>query len=880
MRDGLSTQEARARLARFGPNRLPQARPPPWWLVLLRQFHTPFVYVLLLAALVSFLLGQTINAVFILVVLGINALIGTLQEYSAQRAAGALNRMVPRRARVRRDGRVQQLDAEELVPGDLVLLASGDRISADIRLFQATGLLVDESVLTGESAPVAKRPSENPIDGALTERHDCLFAGTLVLHGRAEGEVEATGVHSEIGRIASAVKAQEEPKAPLQRRIERFTLVVAVSVLLVIATLFVIVLARGADLATVFLLGIALAVSAIPEGLPAAITVALAIGMRRMAKVKVIVRRLVAVEALGSCTFICSDKTGTLTVNEMTVRRLWLPGDQQVEVSGEGMAQAGGIHAEAEQAPAVAALVRAARVCNEATVHGEAGHWVGQGDGVDLALLVLAAKGGLAPDRPLAEPEQARIPYEPELAYAAVALKEAEGPRVYMKGAAERVLPLCDLAASGDASLERIQAQLAALAGQGYRVLVLADGPLSEPLDPKHPPRGLRLLGAVAMVDPLRPDAVEAVARCKAAQVEVAMITGDHPDTARALSLELGLCQPNEPVVTGAQLKAAQQQGGQALRQTVLSSRVFARIEPMQKLAITQELMASGHNVAMTGDGVNDAPALHAAHVGIAMGRRGTDVARENAALILTDDHFASIVDGVREGRVVYGNIRKVIFLLISTGAAEIVLFILSVLLGLPLPLLPLQILWLNLVTNGVQDVALAFEPPEGDELRRPPRPPSERIFDPLMLSRVFSSALYMGLVAFGVFFVAWQWGATEAQARNLTLLMMVLFENVHALNSRSERRPLWRVPFWSNPLLLLGIGLAQGIHIGAMSWAPLAGLLELEPVSWDQWGLLLALALTLFAVDEGHKAWNRGRRVIRPGAPDPQPEHDRRPEP
>ncbi|MBW3165095.1 cation-translocating P-type ATPase [Ferrimonas balearica] len=862
MRAGLSEQEARQRREQFGPNQLPSPRAKSWWWLLLNQFHTPFVYVLLAAALIALVLAQQINAIFILVVLGINALIGTIQEYSAQKAAGALHKMVPRRARVRRDGQVREIDAIDLVPGDIVLLTSGDRISADTRLTEATGLMVDESVLTGEAQTVAKQAASAPIEGPLTERSDCVFAGTMVMHGRGEGVVEATGTQSEIGQIASAVKAQPEPKAPLQRRIERFTLVVAVSVMVVIAVLFVIVLLRGADLGSIFLLGLALAVSAIPEGLPAAITVALAIGMRRMARVKVIVRRLVAVEALGSCTLICSDKTGTLTVNEMTVRQLWLPRGQRIPVSGEGMERAGRIEALVAQVPEMEALVHAGQVCNEASVVAEQGQWRGEGDGVDVALLVLAGKAGFAPDQAQPGDEIDRVPYEPELAYAAVAVQEGEQKRVYFKGAFERILPLCDQAMGSDWEPERFQQQLAELAGLGYRVLALADGPWQGKMNPAEPPSGLRFLGAVAMVDPLRSDAVEAVARCRAAQIEVAMITGDHPDTALALSVELGLCQPRDPVVTGQDLVAAQKQGATALRDTIMGSRVFARIEPMQKLLITQELMAAGHNVAMTGDGVNDAPALHAAHVGIAMGKRGTDVARENADLILTDDHFASIVDGVREGRVVYSNIRKVIYLLIATGAAEIVLFILSVLVGLPLPLLPLQILWLNLVTNGVQDVALAFEPAEGDELTQPPRPPNERIFNRLMLERVLSSALYMGGVAFAVFAFALSQGVAEAEARNLTLLMMVLFENVHALSSRSERRSLRHQPFFSNPLLLLGILIAQGIHIGAIAFPPLAQLLALEPVTLTQWGTLLALALTLFIVDEGHKWWHNLRQT------------------
>ncbi|WP_394147422.1 cation-translocating P-type ATPase [Shewanella atlantica] len=851
---GLSSEQAKALLTQHGENSLPKPSRNSFVRLFLIQFRSAFIYVLLVAVVVCLILGQLINAFFISVVLLLNALIGTIQEYSAQQAADALADMVPQQSRVIRDGHPVVVDSRTLVPGDWVMLASGDRIGADIALKQTSQFLVDESALTGESISVSN--SEQ------------AFAGTLVTHGRAEGEVSATGVNTQIGQIAKLVHQGADTKPPLMQRIDQFTLRIAIAIMIIIALIFSLTLIRGADLSDVFLLGVALAVSAIPEGLPAAITVALAIGMKRMAKANVIVRKLVAVESLGSCTFIASDKTGTLTVNEMTIGQIWLANEHKYHVSGEGLAPNGLVHLHGhgvavviDEEEKLKRLALAGVLANEAHLVYNTDKIHADGDGVDLAFLVLGYKLKLTAEAEN-HPRLSLFPYESEKGFSASVNDSEQGPQISVKGAVEKIMPMCELS---EEMKHKILDQTHWMAKHGYRVLALAHGAGTVENDEFT---GLEFLGLVAMSDPLRHDAIEAVASCRNAQIKVAMITGDHPVTALTLSQQLKIVGEHEKAVTGSELTQAMARSESEFDRLVASHRVFARVKPEQKMEITQSLIRQGEFVAMTGDGVNDAPALKHAHVGISMGLRGTDVARESASLVLTDDNFSSIVKGVIEGRIVYNNIRKVIFLLVSTGAAEIFLFILSVLFALPIPLFPLQILWLNLVTNGVQDVALAFEPGEGNEYSQPPRPPKEPIFDRLMLERVCISALVMGSVAFGLFAMSLEAGMSEEAARNMTLMLMVLFENVHALNSRSEHRSLLVVPLFSNPILLVGIIIAQGIHIGAMYIPGLSDALQLSPISFYHWLILLATASVLFIVDEIHK--KRWRMRVNPNLREP----------
>jgi Ca2+-transporting ATPase len=869
--NGLGHAEAAARLQRCGRNALPATEPPGIVRVFLHQFASPLIYVLLAAALVSLLIREWSDAGFIFAVLLLNAVIGTAQEYSAQRAAAALQRLVTTRCRVLRQGDTHELDAEELVPGDIVLLESGERVPADMRLLASHDLEVDESLLTGESVAVFKRADvQLAADSPLGDRANMAFAGTMVSRGRARGIVTGTALDTELGNIASAVLGKAPARAPLLVRMERFTHRVAVLIGLAALLMAGVALARGMPLEEIFLLAVALAVSAIPEGLPVALTVALAISMRRMARRHVIVRRLLAVEALGSCTFIATDKTGTLTVNQLTARRIVFPGREPWEVTGDSLEPVGAILAPhgaplPEEAAMLDWLCQAAVLANEGLLAHRGEGWVRHGDAVDVALLVMAHKAGVTQaETGNSLPEVASIPFESERLFSASLNGEGEVRHAFVKGALERLLPMCSTMAApaGPVALERerLEPQAQALASHGYRVMAFAAGSIElgpqEVFSEEHLGQ-LTLLGLVGLIDPLRPEAKAAVTACQAAGIRVAMVTGDHPATAYAIGRELELLSSPGEVITGPELKQAGDSA--AMDSLTRHARVFARVEPQQKLDIVLSLQRNGHFVAVSGDGANDAPALRAAQVGVAMGRGGTDVARETADLIITDDNFASIVAGVEEGRIAYANVRKVIFLLISTGAAELVLFTLALLAGLPLPLLAVQLLWLNLVTNGIQDVALAFEPGEGDELRCAPRPPRESIFNQLMIERVVLSALVIGSVAYLVF----QWllarGFALDEARNGTLMLMVLFENIHVFNSRSESLSAFRHNPLRNPLLLFGTAAAQTVHIGAMYTPWLSDVLRIQPVSPQHWLELLLLALSVLLIMELHKLL-RGR--------------------
>jgi len=864
---GLGHGEAAARLKQYGRNTLPRAKPTGLATVFIRQFASPLIYVLAAAAILSLAIQEWSDAVFISAVLIINAIIGTIQEYSAQRSANELHKLVTTISRVMREGDTYELNAEELVPGDIVLLESGDRIPADVRLLACHDLEIDESLLTGESTHVLKNEDYiHKEDTFLGDRKNMAFAGTLVGRGRGQGIVVATALATELGQIADTVLGMPPARAPLMIRMEKFTRRVAIIIGIAVIIMAGISLSRGMPFTEIFLLAVALAVSAIPEGLPVALTVALANGMRRMARRNVIIRRLVSVEALGSCTFIATDKTGTLTVNEMTVRRIILPDGEQLEVTGEGIIPEGTIISSsgtpsAEQESLLERLCLASVLPNEGFLGHHDPGWTHHGDAVDVALLVMARKIGVIKAESVnAFPEIAVIPFESERLFSASMNMVNGTTYTFVKGALERLLPMCrSMAVPGkDVELDKgfLESQAQLLAQQGYRILALAAGEISlkenDTFSEEHL-NNLTLLGLVGMIDPLRPEAKSAVAACRYAGIEVAMVTGDHPTTAMAIARELDL---TGSIITGPELKRAGD--NDSFDRLTHDARIFARVDPRQKLDIVQSLQRHGHFVAVSGDGVNDVPALGAAQIGVAMGKSGTDVARETANLIITDDNFDSIVAGVEEGRIAYANVRKVIFLLISTGAAELVLFTLALFTDQPLPLLAVQLLWLNLVTNGIQDVALAFEPGEGDELYQPPRPPKESIFNRLMIERVVISALVMGIMAFILF----QWllvqGYTIEEARNGTLLLMVLFENIHVFNSRSESRSAFRHNPVRNPLLLFGTLAAQLIHIGAMYTPGISDVLDIQPVSPQNWLILLGLALSVMLAMEIHKGIRR----------------------
>lgn len=824
---GLTSVEVEQRRQAVGANVLPEPRRRNLATVLLGQFRSPFIYLLLAAAVLSLVLGDLADAGFIAVVLAMNAAIGAWQEWGAERRIRGLQSLVRSVVPVRRDGRQIELDGRDLVPGDVVSLATGLKVAADMRLLDGDELAVDESLLTGESVPATKGASAAVSAEAVPgDRATMLHAGATVLNGRATAIVVATGQHTQVGRIARSLRDDPPAPTPLVRRMAGFTRALTLGVAVVIAALATIEIVRGAPVAEILVLGVALAVSAIPEGLPVAMTVALSIAVRRMAARRVIVRRLPAVEGLGTCTTIASDKTGTLTLNRLTVVELWLP-------------QTGFRPADD---PGATTLALSAAICNEAWLGPDDSHEGGGGDAVDRAFLVLARDRGVLADA-RACPQCGAVPYEPELKYGAAFEARGETMWAHVKGAAETVLPMCvDVDPSALAAAD-------ALAERGFRVIAVASGQVPSPTPGSL--GGLRLLGLAGILDPLRPDAPAAIAAARRAGIRVCMVTGDHPRTALAIARQLGLAEDEAEVVTGSDLAALE---GDAFVAAVSRARVFARVEPMQKLAIVRALQAKGEIVAVTGDGVNDAPALRAADIGVAMAGNGTDVARDAADILLVDDNFGSIVGGIEEGRFAYANIRKVIALVVSTGAAEIVLFALAVLSGLPPPLTAVQLLWLNLVTNGIQDVALAFERGEPGALDRPPRPPEEPVFDRRMLGLTSLSGLYIGVASFAYYHWLMSTGQTHALAQGAVLWLLVCFENAHCLNCRSERRSVLNVPLAGNPLLLAGIAVTQLLQVGAMSMPAIGNVIGISPLPVDQWLLLVGLAFTVVPVLEIYK--------------------------
>lgn len=858
--DGLSSAEASHRLSQYGSNQLPERGPAPLWLIIIRQFASPLIYILVAAAIVSLVIGDAEDAGFIAAILCLNAAIGAYQESQAERSSHALKRLLRTRALVMRDNKLQDIVATELVPGDIVWLESGNRVTADMRLLSTTHLDVDESLLTGESIAVAKTHEPLPqTTTVIVDQHNMIFAGSMVSRGRAIGIVVATGTSTQLGQLAVDVLGASGGKPPLIARMESFTNHIAIGT--VVASLLIGSIGMffwGYTLKDTFFLVVALAVSAIPEGLPVAMTIALAVATSRMAQRNVIVRRLTAVEGLGSCTLIATDKTGTLTCNELTVRELYTLKGKRFEFTGEGFVPRG--HVEYEHEPILVAselelknTLEAGILCNEAELEYRDNEWQYRGDAVDIALLSAGYKAGLEKNPLLTQqPLLNQIPFESENQYASTTHRYEGGLKSYAKGSPERIIAMCAQNLT-DAEVRGIQNTANDMAQRGLRIIALAQNAAESNNDVTNHSNSTQFefLGMVGMIDPLRPDVADSIAQCQAAGVEVKMITGDHRITALAIARDLGLATTLDQVITANELEG---KTPAELKEIVQRVRVFARVSPRQKLNIVNAAREAGHFVAVTGDGANDAPALQVANIGVAMGKSGTDVAREAAELVISDDNFRSIVAGIEEGRIAYDNIRKVTFLLVSLGAAELLMVLLAVVTGHPIPLLPVQLLWLNLVTDGIQSVALAFEPGEGDSLKHPPRPPSEPIFNRLMLERMVLSVLTVGIGGFTLFSFALNNGWSVEQARNLLLLVMVLFENLHVGNCRSETKSAFALSPLRSPLLFYGTIAAFSIHLLAMYVPFLQNILGTEPISLASWMVAIGVAFFIIPMMELHK--------------------------
>jgi len=847
---GLPEHEVAQRALQHGPNELPSQGRRSLWAMLLEQFSDFMILVLLAAAVISGVVGDRVDALVIVTIVLLNAGVGLVQAWRADQALAALQRLAASQATVLRGGQIQQVAAQGLVPGDIVLLEAGNQVPADLRLLQIAQLKVDESVLTGESVTVDKHAGV--LSGAvhaLGDRLNMAFKGTTATHGRGRGLVVATGVATELGKVASLLDQDTNRSTPLQLRLAAFGKRVALAVMGICAVIFVVGVLRGESPLQMVLVAISLAVAAIPEALPAVVTVLLALGARKMVSFNALIRRLPSVETLGSVTYICSDKTGTLTQNRMQAECV-LAGDPGDAGSGPPDAD----HLE---------LLRAAALCNDATPSPE-GAWLA--DPTEAALADVAGRAGL--DKVALDAQWPRVH---ELPFDAVRKRmttfhgAVRGYVAYTKGAPESVLPLCTSGwqhgAPAPLDTDAWMARAEQLAGQGLRVLAMArrshDHLPEAASGVAAAEQDLCFLGLVGLMDPPRAEAAAAVRDCMAAGITPVMITGDHPATARAIAHRLGLvADAQAPVLTGDDLATLDDE---ALMERVHQVRVYARVDPAQKIRIVQALQARGEFVAMTGDGVNDAPALKRADIGVAMGLGGTDVAREASSLVLLDDNFATIVAAVREGRRIYDNIRKFVRYAMTGNSGEVWTIFLAPLLLLPIPLLPIHILWVNLVTDGLPGLALATEPAERGIMQRPPRPPTESLFAHGMWQHILGIGLLLAGLCLGV--QAWAISTGHTSWQTMVFTVLTLGQMAHVMGIRSEQEPLWRIGLASNRPLLGAVLLTFALQMATIYVPLLNPIFKTQPLSLLELSVCLVAATVVWVVTELEKTWRRARR-------------------
>ena len=893
LESGLSFEEVERRRTQEGYNELPEAPPRSWVRLFVSQFSSVIVWVLIGAAMISGLLEDWLDAAAILAIVFFNGLLGFVQEFRAERSLAALRKMSVATARVFRDGVLQSIPARELVPGDVILLEAGDRIPADARLLYTVNFQTQEASLTGESTPIQK--GAQALSGAavpLADQANMAFMGTTAVSGKARAVVVTIGQRTELGRISSmiqAAEAAEQTETPLQRRLEQFGYQLLWLALAVVAVVFVLGYLRGEPLVEMFLTSVSLAVAAVPEGLPAVVTITLALGVTRMVKRHALIRKLPAVETLGSSTVICTDKTGTLTKNEMTVTRLVVDG-RLFEVTGEGYEPKGAIreisaetHALSTELsergnglqsgnlalstehsglyPGLRRLLTVGVLCNGATLRQEEGSWKVIGDPTEGALLVAAAKMGLLKGNLERDgPFEREIPFDAERKRMSLIRRTAEGRTLFAKGAPDVLLARCTHRLTLDGSTELLsdehrQAILqanGALAHQSLRVLAAAFRPLNQDemdLPPEQIERGLVFSGLFAMKDPLRPEAIDAVRLCRAAGIVTVMITGDHKETAVAIAKELDLSRTPGSALSGTELDRLDDD---QLAASISRVSVYARVSAEHKLRIVKAWKRHGAVVAMTGDGVNDAPAIKAADIGVAMGIAGTDVTKEAADMVVTDDNFASIAAAVEEGRGVFDNIRKTVHFLLSCNVSEVLVMLFATLLGLPLPLLPIQILWMNLVTDGFPALALAVDPKAPDLMQQPPRQAQARLLDTGRLWAILGQGLLLAIIALGAF--AWSlliWQQPVEQARSVAFTVMVVAQLVHAFNCRSDRWSLFQVGVTTNRSLIWAVLVSLAMQVVILAMPMMQRIFKVAPLPIEDWELMVLMALVPFAVVE-----------------------------
>jgi Ca2+-transporting ATPase len=865
--EGLSEAQAKKHLETYGPNKIAEEKKTSRLQIFIRQFSSPLIYILLIAALVTFLLQSYTDTGVILTIVLFNAIIGFIQEFKAEESMRALKRLMVPKAKVLRENREKEITSEELVPGDMVLLTSGAKVPADLRLTNTLELKIDESILTGESVPAEK--ITKPIkDNNLSpgDQRNMAFMGTVVVNGRGRGVVVTTGSQTVLGSIATEVKETEEIQAPLQQKFHQFSKRIGLIVLAASILLFLIGIFIGENFKEMFMTAVAAAVATIPEGLPVVLTIALAVGVRRMAKRHAIIRKLAAVETLGSTTVICTDKTGTLTKNEMTVKVIF-DGEHVFDVTGSGYDPEGEILHEwmvptEEERKNLFMALRIGLLCNESRLYEENGECKVDGDPTEGALIVSALKGGLNPEKEKNFYEQTAIlPFESERGFMATLHVHRNDHKklFFIKGAPEKVLDLCTSCLTAEGLRTEAILQMAdRFAKEGMRVLAMAYREVPETMEElnENNVRGSYVLAGIqGMIDPPRSEVMDAIKGCRQAGIRVVMITGDHPTTAMAIGKMLSISHDTSKALTGSDVEGM---SDDQLSVKVREVSVFARVAPNHKLRIVDQLMRQGEIVAVTGDGVNDAPALKKGHIGVAMGKKGTDVAKEASDMVITDDNFATIFSAVEEGRVVFDNIRKVVFFLIPTGVAAIVSIIGSILMGLPMPYTPSQLLWINLVTNGFQVIALTFEPKERNVLNRPPRDPQEGVMSRILIERTILVGLLISVGVIFKFTHALEGEVSLDRARTVAVTTMVFFQFFQAWNSRSESQSIFQISFFSNPWIVYGLMasiLAQlaAIYLPALQW-----IFKTEPLTLLEWVKIAAISLTVILLVEVDKGLRR----------------------
>ena len=843
--NGLNNNEVQKRKEKYGKNELPKKKRETVWHIFFNEFKDPIVILLMVAILASFIVGEVMDAVAILFIVLLDACMGTYQENKANKTAEALANLVKTKVAVIRNGKTNSVDAEEVTIGDIVLLESGDKVSADIRLLETYNLKINESVLTGESTEVHKIAEALPDEElTISDQKNMAFSGTTVVRGRAKGVVVGIGLNTELGKIADSMNQTEDEKSPLTIRVEKLSKQISILVLIIAVLIATLLIIKDVPYDEIFLSVIALAVSAMPEGLPLALTMALTIASNKMAKKNVIVRKLNAAESLGSCTVIASDKTGTLTINEQTAKKIIFPDDREYIVDESGIV--GEEKLDTSSKKDIAGLAFLGGINNEASI--EDGKK--EGDAIDVAFLIFAKKLNVTlTDAKIIT----MLPYESENKYSAVFYEQDGETYATVKGSLETVCSFCD-----KVDEKNLNKQNEALAKDGFRMIALASGRV--PKKNEYTASDLKNLtykGMLAFIDPIRKEAISSIKECREAGIKVLMITGDHPLTALSIAKDLGLATKGSEVTTGLEIESKFAKGEKSFDKFIKQKRVFARVTPIEKLHIVESLKRQGEFVAVTGDGVNDAPALKAANIGVAMGS-GTDIARETADMIIVDDNFTSIVAGVMEGRIAYANIRKIIYFLISCGVAEVVFFLISILLNLPMPLVAIQLLWLNVVTDGIQDFALSFEKGTKDILKQPPIKPQESIFNKTLLQEILVAGGIIGIIVLIVWYYLIDVVAMDTEmARGYIMCLMVFIQNIHVFNCRSEDKSAFKVPLKNNWLIVGGVVCSIILQIIVMEVPFLSQFLQTTSIPFINLVYLFLIACSILVLVEIYKRIN-----------------------